>query len=374
MKIIIAVNTLGSFLSHRRGLYLRLRQEHDVRVILADSENPDAAAKVITASQILTLPLSRKGTNPLAELRTIVAYYQHYIRQRPDLVHHFTIKPVIYGTLAARLAKVPRIVNSITGLGYVFTSKTLKARALGMLVKNLYRFCFASPRVRVIFQNTDDRDFFIQEKILAAENCFLVEGSGVDVGKFAPAAVSNPVPTVFLAARLLIEKGLFEFVDALRLLRARGCPFDAIVAGDIDPGNPGSVSENQFQQWKDSGLAQFLGHQTDMVGLLKKIDIACLPSYREGLPMSLLEAMAAGKPIVTTDVPGCRSTVKFAGEQQRNGFLVPVKDPVALADALEKLLRDPALCKRMGDHSRELAVTQFSTDKITSEIAKIYQF
>jgi glycosyltransferase involved in cell wall biosynthesis len=369
MKIIMAVNTLGSFLSHRRGLYLKLREEHAVQVILADSEAKQVPTETITPSHLRSVPFSRKGTNPFAELRTIAAYFRLYRRERPDLVHHFTIKPVIYGTLAARLAGVPRIVNSITGLGYVFTSTTPKARLLGFIVKRLYRFCFASSRVRVIFQNTDDRDFFVRERIIQEERCFLIEGSGVDTVKYVPSPVHNPVPKVFLAARLLIEKGILEFIEAVQILRAKGCRFEAVIAGDTDAGNPGSVTDEQVKKWKDLGIANFLGHQTDMVKLLKQIDIACLPSYREGLPMSLLEAMAAGKPIVTTDVPGCRSTIR----EGKNGFLVPVRDPAALAAALEKLIVDASLRERMGAESRALAVTLFSTERITAEIANVYK-
>jgi glycosyltransferase involved in cell wall biosynthesis len=370
MKIMMAVNTLGSFLSHRRGLYLKLRAEHEVQVILAENEAQQVPVDVINPSHLQSVPFSRKGTNPFAELRTIFAYYRLYRTHRPDLVHHFTIKPVIYGTFAARFAGVPRIVNSITGLGYVFTSNSFKARVLGILVKNLYRFCFASARVRVIFQNADDRAYFIREKILKEENCFLVEGSGVDTQKYVPSEVTNPVPVVFLASRLLIEKGILEFMEALQLLRAKGCQFQAMIAGDIDSGNPGSVSAEQVKAWKELGLAKFLGHQTDMVSLLKRIDIACLPSYREGLPMSLLEAMAAGKPVVTTDAPGCRSTVRDG----KNGFLVPVKNASALADALETLIQDPKLRAQMGAQSRELALSLFSSERITTEIANIYKF
>lgn len=407
MKIILAVNTLGSFLSHRRGLYLKLREHHDVKVILPNSENHVAALKEIPQSCLLSLPMTRKGTNPLAELRAIWGYFRLYREQRPQLVHHFTIKPVIYGTLAARFAGVPVIVNSITGLGYVFTSRTLRARILGALVKRLYRLCFASSRVRVIFQNSDDRDFFVSQGILHQASCFLVEGSGVDVQRFSPSrALLSEVPLsevplsevpssdhvraprILLASRLLIEKGLFEFMEAVQTLKRKKLKFDVIIAGDIDPGNPGSVSQAQVDEWRSSNLATFLGFRNDMVTLLESVDIACLPSYREGLPMALLEAMAAGKPIVTTDAPGCRSTIGFnrvlpgeavdnssgfsGGRVGTNGFLVPTKDAKALAAALERLILDPVLRISMGKESRKRAVDLFSTEKITSEILKIY--
>ncbi len=371
MKIILAVNTLGSFLSHRRGLYLKLRETNDVRVILPDSEDHNAAQKEISSHCLLSLPMTRKGINPLAELRAILGYFRLYRKHRPDLVHHFTIKPVIYGTLAARLAGIPIIVNSITGLGYVFTSQTLKARVLGLLVKNLYRLCFASSRVRIIFQNTDDRDFFISQGILDKARCFLVEGSGVDVHRFLP----NPkkqdevtAPRILLASRLLIEKGIFEFMDAVKMLKHKNLKFEAVIAGDVDPGNPGSISEEQVQEWRNLKLATFLGFRKDMAEILASVDIACLPSYREGLPMAILEAMAAGKPIVTTDAPGCRATVA-AGI---NGFLVPIKNAEMLAAALEKLILDSELRLSMGKESRKRALDLFSAERVTSEIVKIY--
>jgi len=335
---------------------------------LPDSEDHNAAQKEIVPNELLDISMSRKGMNPFAEVRSIFDIYRRYKQQKPDLVHHFTIKPVIYGTIAARLAGVPKIVNSITGLGFVFTSTTLKAKMLGILVKNLYRICFASRKVKVIFQNLDDRDFFVANGMISKDRGFLVEGSGVDVHKFIPTINENNVPKIFVASRLLIEKGICEFMDAVQILKNRGLQFEAVIAGDIDQGNPGSFTEDQLNLWKASKTAVFLGFQKDMVGLLKTADIACLPSYREGLPMALLEAMASGKPIVTTDTPGCKATVRDG----RNGFLVPPKDSQLLATALARLIESPQLREKMGAESRTLAVDLFSKEKITSEIIKIY--
>lgn len=371
MKIILSVNTLASFIAHRRSLYLKLRESHDVKVILPDSEAQEASQLQELPSQaLLKLPMSRKGVNPLSELFSIFAYLRHYQKAQPDLVHHFTIKPVIYGTIAARLAAVPRIVNTITGLGYVFTSESTKAKILKVIVRNLYRFCFASRKVRIIFQNIDDREFFIQQGIVRKENCFLVEGSGVDTQKFVPKENTHPFPRILLASRLLIEKGIFEFIEAIDILKKKGLQFEAVIAGDPDPGNPGSVTVEQYNQWKISDTAQFLGFQNDMAGLLNSTDIACLPSYREGVPMSLLEALAAGKPVVTTDAPGCRSTVING----KNGFLVPVKNSAALAEALEKLIKSPELRTEMGQESRKMAVEFFSKEKIVAKIQNVYSF
>jgi glycosyltransferase involved in cell wall biosynthesis len=367
MKIILAVNALSTFLSHRRGLYLKLKEEHSVGVIIP-TVDLNAARNEIPSEDLLNLPLSRKGINPLVELTTLWAFFKLYREGKPDLVHHFTIKAVIYGTLAARWAQVPKIVNSITGLGYVFTANTLKTRILGFLVKNLYRFCLQGKNIRVIFQNQDDLDFFLNHKIVKREQCFLVEGSGVDTTKFTPNEPHNPHPKILIASRLLVEKGVGEFIDAIRILKKKNLNFEAFLAGDIDAGNPGSFSAETLASWKKENIIHFLGLQKDMVSLLKTADIACLPSYREGLPMSVLEAMAAGKPIVTTDAPGCRSTIK----EGQNGILVPVKDAIALADALEKLILDKELRLRMGKASREIAVQYFSREKIISEIVKIY--
>ncbi len=369
MKIILAVNTFSSFLSHRRALYLKLKEKHDVEVILPDSEDPKVVHKDLPPASWLKIALSRKGVHPFQEFLTILAFYRYYRRDQPELVHHFTIKPVIYGTLAARWAGVPRIVNTITGMGYVFTAKSSQAKVLGWLIRHLYRLCFASPKVKVIFQNQDDFDFFIQNGILQRNQAFLVEGSGVDIQKFTPPTdLQTRVPRILLAARLLVEKGIFEFMEAVQILKAKGLQFEALVAGNSDPGNPGSVSEEQIQAWRQSDLATFLGFQQDMVSLLNSVDIACLPSYREGVPMSLLEAMAAGKPIVTTDAPGCRVTV----QNERNGYLVPPRDGTLLARALEKLILDPQLRQKMGQESRQMAVGCFSQEKILSEILKIY--
>ena len=369
MKIILAVNTLASFISHRRGLFLKLRDKHKVLVILPDSEDPKAVSKEIPADQLLGIRFNRKGLNPFAELKTVAAYYSLYRDNKPDLVHHFTPKPVIYGTIAARLAGVPRIVNSITGLGFVFTTKSPKTRILSLLVKALYRLCLHSSNVRVIFQNTDDRDFFIENKICSAASTYLVEGSGVDVHRFQPSATTNVVPTILVASRLLRDKGIFEFMDAMKILKDKGIIFKAQIAGDIDLHNPASATKEQVLAWQEQNLAEFLGLRHDMTALLAGTDICCLPSHREGLSMSLLEAMAAGKPIVTTNAPGCRSTVPAGA----NGILVPVNDAAALAAALEKLILNAALRESMGAESRKLAVERFSTERITHQIAQVYE-
>ncbi len=290
---------------------------------------------------VVPLELSRRGRNPMAELRVIADLIKIYRKIRPDLVKHVAMKPVVYGTIAAWFSQPCAVVNYMAGLGWLFTSDSVKARLLRPVVRAVLGRLLA--RGHVIVENPDD-----YEQMMSL---------GFD-----------GIPLVVLPARMLWTKGIGEFVTAAERLRAEGVAARFALVGDPDPDNPESVSIDQLESWRQKGAVEWWGRRDDMPQVLAACHIVCLPSYREGLPKALLEAAAAGKPIITTDTPGCREVVRHGD----NGLLVPAADALALAEALKTLIEDGPQRERMGRRGREIAETEFSSEKITSEALALY--
>jgi len=312
-------------------------------------------------------PFSRQGKNPLQELDTLRRLRKVYQAEKPDIVHHFTIKCVLYGSIAGRICGIPRIVNAIPGLGYIFSRGGESADLLQRLVKMIYRHALRGTTV--IFQNPDDQAFFIREKLVMAEQSHLIRGSGVDLERFTPQPETAGDPVVMLPSRMLWSKGIREFIEAGRILRSSGCRARFILAGAGDPGNPEAVPQSQLEAWHAQGDAEWWGWTDDTPSLYHRAHIVCLPStYGEGVPRSLVEACASGRPVVATDMPGCREVV-LDGE---NGFLVKPRDIQGLADALRRLVDDPLLRRKMGDRGRLLAAQEFSQQKVIDETIKLY--
>jgi len=335
-----------------------------VTVITAVAEHGDQIRAA--GLDLIPLEVSRKGMNPLRELQSILQLTRILRRLRPALLHNIAQKPVLYGTLAARLAGVPTVVNAVAGMGYLFTSEAPRARLVRTLVGGAYRALLAAPNVRVLVQNPDDQG---QILLLTGVAPTLIPGSGVDLTRFVPRPEPPGPPVVVLASRMLWDKGVGEFVDAARLLQARGVSARLVLVGKPDPGNPASVSEEQLREWNREGCIAWWGYRADMPTVMAATHIACLPSYyREGLPKFLIEAAAAGLPLVTTDATGCREAV----EPGSNGLLVPPRDPVALAAALERLIRDPDLRQRFGARSRALAGARFDATRIHGAVLAVY--
>jgi glycosyltransferase involved in cell wall biosynthesis len=317
--------------------------------------------------------VSRRSLNPLAETLAIVRLGRLYRLERFAVVHHFTIKPILYGTLVARMAGVPWVFNSFTGLGFVF-SGGLAPGTLRAIVLPVLRRLLCGRRILTVVQNPEDRERLLRARLTFASQCRLIAGSGVDVSLFRPdhryeEADDLRVPVVLMACRLLWDKGVAEFVEAARLLRRAGLAADFWLAGAPDPGNPRCVPQKVVEEWAREGVIRWLGHRDDMPELLRQADIAVLPSYHEGLPRFLLEAAATGLPLVATDIPGCRPIVKD-GE---NGFLVSVRDAAALAASVARLVRDPLLRRRMGKASRELAEREFAESVVLEQWVNLYQ-
>ena len=369
-RLLFVVNDASFFLSHRLPVALAAR-EHGYDVHVATPAGPGVDGVRAAHLDWHPIRLSRSGRNPAREARTLADLCALYRRVRPALVHHVTPKPVLYGTAAARLTRVPAVVNAISGMGHVYADdSTRRAAPYPALTSNRSPAALRHPRMRVIFQNADARAEFLARGWAREREAVLIRGSGVDVTVFTPAASPPPpeAPLVVLTARLLFTKGVREFVAAAATLRAAGVHARFALVGAADPDNPASVPSPTLAEWGERGDVELWGQREDMVEVFRAAHVACLPSYLEGLPKALIEAAACGLPIVTTDVPGCREVVHH-GE---NGFLVPAREDAPLAQALRTLIDDADLRARFGAASRQRAEREFSLAQVVASHLALY--
>ncbi len=368
MKLLFVVNDFGFFLSHRLEIGRRAAEMGYEVFVAAPGEPPSELAKCGLRSESITL--SRRGANPFAELVTLAGFVNLFHRVEPDLVHLVTIKPVLYGGIAARIARVPAVVSSISGLGTVFSSDAVWAAFFRRLAKGMYRLALGHKNQRVILQNSDDREVLISGAGLHQKKTVLLRGSGVLLEQYPLRDETGSVPIVAFAARLLWSKGVGVFIDAARILAERGVKARFWLIGDPDPGNPSSVPIEDLENWRAEGLVEILGFRTDVPELYAQSHIVTLPSfYGEGLPKTLIEAAACGRVVVTTDMPGCRDAI----EPNVSGLLVPPRNAVALADALERLIGNAALRQAMGRAGRALAEREFGIEEVVAAHLGIYR-
>lgn len=313
------------------------------------------------------LPVAQKSKNPFKVLALVLAYVSLLRRLRPQVFHAFTIKPVIAGLIAAKIVGTPVRLATIAGLGHVFLSSSAPVR---WIASQLFRLALGCAH-KVFFYNSADRDLFLQLGIVAADKTELIPGSGVDTTRFSPAAgAGEDQPfTVLFIGRLLKEKGVGELLEAAALLSERGVPVTIEMLGDIDENNPSSVPRSAVEDAQARGNVVWHGATDDVRPYMARVSAVVLPSYREGIPLSLLEAAAMGKPMIAADVPGCRDVVRH-GE---TGLLVPVKDSESLAAAIAALVADPALARRMGAAARHDAETRFDAAIVTRQVLDTYR-
>jgi len=368
LKLLFLVTEDWYFCSHRLPI---AREAHTRGYEVLVATRVDLYGEHITREGFKLIPLmmQRRSTNPIAELISIFELIGIYRRERPDIVHHVAMKPVLYGSLAARLSGVPHVVNALAGMGFVFISNQIKAQLLRPVIRAAFRLLLNGVCSRLILQNQDDCAMFTGSGLVSNERIQLIRGAGVDTEMYHPVTAPAGSPVVVLASRMLWDKGVGEFVESAKLLHRRGVDARFILVGDADPHNPAAISTEQLTAWHSEGAVEFWGRCDDMPKILAQSHIACLPSYREGLPKSLLEAASCGLPIVTTDTNGCREIVRN-GE---NGYLVPVKSTIELADALQRLINDPELRKRMGARGRAIAVSEFAVGKVVAETMALYE-
>ena len=367
--ILFLVNDPAFFISHRLPIaQAAKRAGYDVHIATGPGDDGGKIADNGFVHHVL--PISRSGKNPFLDLWLIILLFRLFKMVRPSLVHLVTIKPVIYGGIAARLARVPGVVMAISGLGYVYIAKGFKASLLrSVIIKPLYQIATHNRNLRVIFQNTDDQAIITTMCRLPIEQVCLIKGAGVDARRYQYVAEPDGRLVVAMAARLLKDKGVIEFFQAAKRIAARQIDAEFWLLGDIDLDNPQSITTQELEEWREEGVIKILGYQSDIAHLFTKCHIIVLPSYREGLPMVLQEAAACGRAVVTTDVPGCRDAI-IPG---KTGLLVPVKDDLALADAIETLLRDSQLRQSFGLNGLALSQALFSIEKIVAEHLTIYQ-
>jgi glycosyltransferase involved in cell wall biosynthesis len=363
-KLLFLLTEDWYFVSHRLPLAVAAR-EAGFDVVVATREGMHGQVIRDAGLKLIPFELSRRGGNPFTEIIRLVSFYRS---ERPAIVHHVALKPVLYGALAARLAGVPQVVNAVTGLGWLFTSGGLVARVVRPVVRAMLARLLASPGSRTIVQNPDDQALLVRVGV-PQDHLHLIRGAGVDTDVFSPVE-EPPVPvTVVLAARMLWDKGVGEFVEAAKRLHDEGVSARFVLVGEPDPANPASVPEASLRAWHGRDGIEWWGRREDIPAILNQAHIACLPSYREGLPKSLLEAAACGLPIVTTDTPGCREVVTDGV----NGFLVPVNEVDALAVALKKLIIDSRLRRLMGEKSRACVLADFSQARVIEETLVVYR-
>lgn len=368
MKLLYVVNQAETFFTHRLP-WARAARDSGWRVHVAGPITGSEARIASEGFVPLSLPFVRGIGSPGKQLRAARAAYELFRHQDADVVHLVGTQVVATMGPVARLARAKRIVASITGLGHAFLTPGRRGAVLRAITVGGYAAtAFRAPHVAFVFQNEDDlahvRGFW-PTRHLDAE---LIFGSGVDTEVFTPRPEPEGPVTFILAARLLREKGVLDFVDAARALAGR-TDLRLVLVGDLDPGNPSSFAESEVRSWVDEGLLEWWGYSSDMVATLTQAHVVVLPSYREGLPKVLLEASAMGRPVIATDVPGCREAVR----QEVNGLLVPLRDGRALAAAIDKLATSPSLRARTGQAGRHLAETTFAAEHISAQYVQMYR-
>jgi len=311
----------------------------------------------------------RRSNNPFHELQLIARLYALYRRLRPDIIHQITLRSILYGSVVSLFLRAPRIVNGVTGLGYLFSSRDAKIRALRKAVMWALRLLRREDHV-FLFQNPDDQSLFQRHHIADPASSVLIKGSGVDTERFARQPEPAGPPVVLFPARMLWHKGVQAFVDAARRLRDEGVEVRFVMVGNTDPDNPAGVSEEQLQEWEEEGVIEWWGYQENMPEVFARSHIVCLPSaYREGVPKVLIEAASCGRPIVTTDMPGCREIV----QDEENGYLVLPRDGNAVAQAIRRLVEDSNLRQQMGRRGRERVEEEFSVEQVVQSTVEVYK-
>lgn len=367
-KIIFFISVDWFFCSHFIERAVATQKAGYQVLILCDVDRHGAAIES-AGLRVIPVPLDRRSLNPFAALITLARIFRIYRSEKPALVHQVALKPILLGSVASWLAGIPSTLNAVVGGGYLFNSTSILIKTIRPFLIHSLGFLLKRRGNWTVFENADDLKDFTRDGLASEAKSALIRGAGVDPDRYRTSTLSAAPPVVVVTARLLWDKGIGEFVEAARMLRAQGVNARFAVVGGTDPGNRASIDEATLAGWRKEGIVEFHGYRNDVPDILAQASIACLPSYREGLPKALLEAMAAGLPCVTTDVPGCREAVRHGD----NGLLVPARDPRALADALSILLGDQGMQKRMGERGRERIDTEFSSALVVEQTLALYE-
>jgi len=364
MARILVLGGIGeSLINFRKNLLERLVADGHHVIACAPDADSEVKNKLSEMGVIYqNVDLERTGLNPAKDLKTIISLIRLFKKNRPDLFLGYTIKPVIYGSIAASITGIPKIFSMIEGLGYAFTGAGLKRQLIGYIAKRLYKHAL-KYNTKVFFLNPDDLDLFQQQHLIKnPQQAVLLNGIGIDLDEFTPAPHPQNL-SFLLIARLVKDKGVLEYVEAARVIKKSYPDINFKLAGFFDE-NPSSVTKQDLQTWTESGTIDYLGYLRDVHQAIEDSSVYILPSYREGLPRTVLEAMAMGRAIITTDAPGCRETV----QQGVNGLLIPVRDVAALVNAIEHFIRHPVDIMNMGQKSRQIAIEKYDVHKVNKVI------
>jgi glycosyltransferase involved in cell wall biosynthesis len=368
--LLFVVNVAWFFRMHRLHI-ARTAQAAGFEVHVATAPDAVEDVQLIEKAGLRhhSLVLRRGRWSFLEELGLTVSLWRLYRQIRPDIVHHVTIKPVLCGTLAARLARVTLIVNAMSGLGFVFTAKDRWASLRRTVVKMAYRVLFARPNINIIFENSDDLELFYAGGLIRRHQAVLIRGAGVDLDRFRLQSNDDAIPLVVLPARMLWDKGVREFCEAAAAIRSDGVQARFALVGGLDPGNPAAIPVSWLEDRQREGAVEWWGHQQDIASVYARARIVCLPSYREGLPTVLLEGAACGCALVATNVPGCREVV----QDGKTGLLVPAHDSASLANALRAVIGDPDLRRRLASAALVHVRAEFSADRVGCDTLNLYR-
>ena len=366
-KILFVIVEDRYFISHRLHLaQYAIKKGYQVGLLCKISKHKEFLEN--EGIQVFDWSLVRGSFNLFFEIKAIYEILVTLLKFAPDVLHAVALKPVIYASFASKLVFLKSRVFALGGLGFIFSSDKVLAKLLRPLIVMVLKFTFSGNKSRLIIQNIDDKRTLINLKVIRDEKIDLIKGAGVDMKIFSFIREPSQTPEVILPARLLWDKGVGEFVLAADILKKRGINAKFTLLGETDPQNPECIPDDQVEDWKKEGAVDVAGFQDDMAKCIQNCAVVCLPSYREGLPKSLLEAASCGRPIVATDVPGCREIV----QDGVNGYLVPSKDPDLLAEALSRLLTDRKLREVMGLKGREFVERGFSAEIVAIKTEKIW--
>jgi len=368
IKFALVSNTDWYLYNFRLSLAKTIKDNGD-EVLLISPGGAYAGKIMEQGFQWIEWQVGRQSTAPWLEMQAIRNLTKIYKHLRPDLVHHHTIKPVLYGGISARRAKLPSVVASITGRGYTFSGEGIRPKIIEKIVRPFYSRVLQSDNTQIVFENESDQDYFIEAGFVSSKQSHLIEGVGVDPEIFSYIPEPQEPVVVLLASRMLWDKGVGVLVEAARLLQKNNLEFRLELVGDPDPGNPTSIPSGQLHDWEDENLLEWLGWQSDMQRVFARCHIVVLPSFHEGVPTGLLEAAACGRPIIASDIPGCRTVVVDG----ITGLLVPPRQAEPLAAALERLILDANLRGKMGKAGREHVLKNFTQQQINQKTLQVYR-
>lgn len=366
-KVLFLVTEDWYFRLHWIGL-ARAARDAGFEVVIATRVQEHGPEILQQGFKLFSINLLRRSVNPIREFLAIVELARLYRAEKPDLVYHVAVKPILYGSMAARLAGVSAVINVFAGLGYAYTSEEFRARLFRILLKFGFSKACKSDASIAVFQNEEDQAQLVQDGIVRLSQTRVIRGTGVDTERFRPTSDESGESIILLPCRMLWDKGVGEFVEAARLVRQQKPGVRFVLVGRCDEDNPASLQAEQLHRWQEEGVVEWWGHRSDMPAVLGHAAVVVLPSYREGLPVSLLEAAACGKPIVATDVPGCREVVRH----HVNGLLVPPQNAIALAETIAMLLENQELRNELGRRGREIVMDEFSSTLVIQQTLALY--